>query len=138
MGPERQLRVFQVVCVVFVAVCFIFTRTLFRQAEPANSFEQGLFVLLALWSAYSGFRLQQTVNRVRTSAHLPPDNRSTPIRRWRAGHLMRLASATSVGLWGMILNFVGSPTWLVGAMFGLGLILLLIWSPGSSPAIAES
>jgi hypothetical protein len=38
----------------------------------------------------------------------------------------------------MILNFVGSPTWLVGAMFGLGLILLLIWSPGSSPAIAES
>lgn len=137
MGPERQLRLLQIVCVVFVASCFIFTRTLFRQAEPDRSFEQGLFVLLALWSVYSGFRLQRMFSRVRTSAHLPPDNRSTPIRRWQAGHLMRIASATSVGLWGMILHFVGSPPWLVGAMFGLGLVLLLIWSPGSNPAAPE-
>ncbi|MBI3476877.1 MAG: hypothetical protein HY010_14180 [Acidobacteria bacterium] len=42
---------------------------------------------------------------------------------------MRLASATSVGMWGLVLYYFNGPLWVVDAAFAVGLILLLTWRP---------
>jgi hypothetical protein len=133
--PEEQLRVYQVICVLFVAACILLSRSLVPEAEHASSAVQFFVILVAVWSAFSGFRLQRLLARDRSNSVQRSTTRkkSTPFTRWRAGHLMRLVSATSVALWGFVLFYLGGSTWLVDALFGSGLVLLLIWSPGSSP-----
>jgi hypothetical protein len=46
---------------------------------------------------------------------------------------VRLASATAVGLWALILSESGGSALLVNALFAFGIRLLLIWTPGASP-----
>lgn len=128
---ERQLRVIQITCVAFTAACIYFTFSILRSAERPFSVLQGVVVLCALWSASSGFMVQRLFNRI-GSRKLSPDGRSTPLGRWKVGHLMRLATATSVGLWALLLHIFGSPSWLAGAVYALALVLLLIWSPGTA------
>ena len=136
MGPERQLRILQAVCVIFVTSCVVLSNSL-RPTGHSTALVQVLIVLLALWSAYSGFRMQRILTRARSnSPQLAPDPRSTPFARWRVGNIVRLAFATSVGLWAMILGLFGSPSWLVFAMYGLALLLLPLWRPGNAPAMA--
>jgi hypothetical protein len=38
-------------------------------------------------------------------------------------------------LWEFLLQVFGGPAWLVDTLFGMGLVLLLIWKPGSCPAL---
>ena len=133
--PERQLRIIQVLCIVFVASCILLTHSLVHGTKHISFTLQIVAILFALWTAYSGFWLQRLLARVGSNPErLPATNKkSTPFTRWRAGHLMRLATATSVGLWGFVLYFLGGSSWLVDALLALGLLLLLLWSPGSSP-----
>jgi hypothetical protein len=46
---------------------------------------------------------------------------------------VRLASATSVGLWALILSENGGRAFAVNALFAVGMLLLLIWMPGATP-----
>jgi hypothetical protein len=92
-----------------------------------------LIVVLAIWSAVSGFTMQRRIVNGPTRTQRRAKT-STPVSRWRAGNLVRLASATSVGLWAFVLCEFGSPAWLVNTFFAIGLLLLLTWRPGASPA----
>ena len=86
----------------------------------------------AIWSAIVGFTLQRKVNR---TAKRPQraGSKSTPFTRWKAGHLMRLASATLVANWGLLLYYFQGPLWVVDTVFAAALILLIAWKPGTSP-----
>jgi hypothetical protein len=135
VAPERQLHVYQIACVVFVAFCAFLSHSLSWPTQRSTPLVKGLIVLLALWSVYSGFRLQRIIARARNNpSQVPPNPRSTPIAQWKAGNIIRLASSTSVGLWAMILGFFGGPPWLVYTMYGLSLFLLLLPKPQSPPA----
>jgi hypothetical protein len=135
-SPERQLRLVQSGLIVFIVVCFFVSRIGSVETRDAISPLQWLVVVAALWSAVSGFTVQRRINRVRSRSQTPP-RRSTPLGRWRTGHLVRLWTATAVGLWGLFLHYLGSPNWLVDVFFGLAMLLLLIWRPGATPAQAE-
>jgi hypothetical protein len=50
--------------------------------------------------------------------------------------VVRLSSATAVGLWGMLLFYTGGPDWLANVFLGLAMLLLLVWRPGVTPAEA--
>ena len=135
--PERQLRLLQIPYVGFALLCFWFAGSLpSNHSGRATTVVQVLMVLVAIWSAESGFWVQRYLarwgNRPTRSVRS-----STPLRRWRAGHLFRLASALSVSLWGLVLHQIGGSAWLADILIGAGLVLLLIWRPGVSPAEAE-
>jgi hypothetical protein len=132
MTPERQLRVFQIVCIVFVAACTAITHSILLQSQHAPAWELCLLVVLALWSATSGFRVQRMLTRV-GNRPIPAGSRSTPVSRWKAGHAIRLATATSVGLWAMVLQVLGGSAFLVYLLIGIALALLLYWNPGPTP-----
>jgi hypothetical protein len=130
---ERQLRFVQLACILFLVICIVlvyFGVLRNREPSPTISLMQGIVVLLALWSAISGFTLQRRLLSVRAQR---ASTKSTPFTRWRAGHIFRLWSAMAVGVWGLVLNGIRGPLWIVGVLLAVGLILLLIWRPGAIP-----
>lgn len=132
MRYARKLRVFQIVAIVYVLILFPLVRML-----PATSGVTTMtpfklvIVFLALYCAASGFTLQRRFLRV--SANPKVVVKSTPMKRWMVGHVIRIAFAIAVSLYGLLLHFLGGPEWLATSLIALGLILLLIWRPGDAP-----
>jgi hypothetical protein len=131
--PEHQLRLVQLGSILFLVVCILFVHLgAFGHPQPASHIDltQGVIIVLALWSAISGFTVQRKLQAREQSASL----KSTPFTRWRAGHLVRLASAVAVGMWGLILFKLRGGQRVTDVLFGVALILLLTWKPGGRPA----
>src|SRR5450432_2525974 len=131
---ERLLRFLQLACILLLALCILLVyfgvlRT--GEPRPTISLTQGGVILLALWSGVSGFTVQRRLLSVRTQR---ASTKSTPFTRWRAGHVFRLWSAVTVAVWGLVLNAIHGPLWIVGLLLAVSLTLLLIWRPGVNPA----
>ena len=134
--PERQLRLVQCGLIVFIVVCFLVKRIGKLETHDAFSPVQWLVIVAAIWSAISGFTVQRRINRIGSRSQTQ-SRRSTPVSRWRTGHLVRLWTATAMGLWGLLLHYTGGPEWLVNVFLGLAMLLLLIWRPGATPSPAQ-
>ena len=127
-SPERGLRFFQLALVAFIVACFLVKRLGRLEVHDGVALRDWLVIALATWSAISGFTMQRSINR---KASL------TPLARWRTGHVLRLCSATAVGMWGMVLHYFGASEWLSNALLGLAMVLLIAWRPGPIPAQAQ-
>jgi hypothetical protein len=132
--PERQLRMVQVGCIL-VLLASIRLGLKVQGTTHGSKAVQWVFIVLALLCALQGFTLQRRIVSPRPTRKLPP--RSTPFTRWKAGNVARLAFATSVGLYGLCLSEFGGVAWQVDVLFGLGMVLLLLWKPGTSPNLKD-
>jgi hypothetical protein len=130
MAPERQLRIVQVGCALVLLECFRVARTI--RVTQTSTLVQWIVIALALSCVWNGFLTQRLIVRGPKSRHRR-STRSTPFIRWRAGNIVRLAFATSVGLYGLVLRVLGGPPWQANCLLALGMILLLVWKPGQSP-----
>jgi hypothetical protein len=134
--PERQLRLVQAGYILFLVLCISMLHLgVLGNLESAGrtmNVSQYLAVVGAIWSAVVGFTFQRKMARTVTRPQRP-GTKSTPFTRWRAGHIIRFASATSVGIWGLVLYYFRGPLWVVDALLAVGLILLVTWRPGASP-----
>lgn len=59
--------------------------------------------------------------------------KSTPFTRWRAGNIIRLWTAASVGIWALVLAEFGASRILANVFFAVALLLLVLWTPGIVP-----
>jgi hypothetical protein len=140
MNPERQLRLLQIVFILLVLMFFAESRwytpdcVLIRHRTGA--FVQLLFILVAAETIRVGFKVQRIMLCVR-SRSLPPKLKSTPLSRWRAGNVMRLATTASVGLQALVLHLFNGSAILIYLLFASSLLLLLIWRPGTIPSPTE-
>src|ERR1700690_518260 len=100
-SPERQLRLVQSGEIFFIVLCFFLKRIGTLETRQAISSGQWFIIVAAIWSAISGFTVQHRINRAETRPH-KLSSTSTPLRRWKAGHLVRLSTAAAVGLWGLV------------------------------------
>lgn len=134
--PQRQLRLVQATCLLVLGACILLTYWRGHENLGTSSsvgVGQGIIILLALWSATSGFTMQRKLQR-RTQAR---SSKSTPFTRWRTGHIFRLWSATAVAIWALLLYDFHGPLWIADVLFGLAMVLLLIWKPDIAPARDE-
>jgi len=134
--PAIQLRLFQGGCLLVLVVWILLLHFgAVGSLEPAGrelKLTQLLMLVGALWSAVVGFTFQRKLTRIATRSRRSGTT-STPFTRWKAGHVMRLLTATSVGTWGMALYYFHGPLWLVDMVSAVALILLVAWKPGASP-----
>lgn len=132
MKTAQQLRMMQVACVLVVLGCVLLSW--FRTLPTRRGFSliHLVVIVAAIWSAVVGFTLQRKIVN-RTTQVRSTSTKSTPLRRWKAGHIVRLLCANSVGLSGLLLDGFGGPSYLVYSLFTLGLFLLVIWVPGAPP-----
>ena len=133
MKQTQAPRIFQIVAIIFVIFLFLLVRILpsTSGASAITPFKL-IIVFLALYCAASGFTLQRRLLRVPANPNIAV--KSTPIKRWMSAHVIRLAFAVAVSLYGFLLHFLGGPEWLAVSLIALGLILLLFWRPGDEPA----
>jgi hypothetical protein len=129
MKPERQLRIFQGVCL-FLALVVLLCLPLQSVQTGTRQFSVGnvLLAIFAVYMAWMGFFVQRLFNRLGKHGR-----RVTPTKAWMWGHVTRLAIALSVCMYAVLLHIDGAASWLVYCIFGLGVILLLIWRPGIAP-----
>jgi hypothetical protein len=128
--PERQLRIVQMGCV----LCLLASIRLGLKVQGTTHGSRGVqwvLIGLALLCTVHGFTFQRRI--VAPNLSRTRSRRSTPFTRLIAGNIARLAFATSVGLYGLCLSEFGGVAWQVDSLFALGIILLLIWKPGTSP-----
>jgi hypothetical protein len=131
MNAVARLRIVQVGCILMVLACLWLSRFRHHEWQGSLALRHWIVMALALWTAICGFTLQRRlVNRPVNSRRRP---KSTPFTRWRAGHIFRLWTAMSVGLWALLLREYAGPAMMVNALFVLALLLLLLWTPGPVP-----
>ena len=59
---------------------------------------------------------------------------STPVQRWLSGCILSLALFESCVLFAFVLHQIGARERIVETLFGLGMISLLFWNPGTPPS----
>ena len=129
MSPVARLRLVQLGCIVLVLLSMGLIYYRRNPEEVRLTARHWIVMVAAIWSATSGFTIQRRI------VHRQPSRfgKSTPFTRWRAGHIFRLWTASSLGGWAVVLSDDGGPHLVVNAFFAIGLLLLLFWSPGIVP-----
>jgi hypothetical protein len=131
----RHLRIVQVVCILLALSGAWLIHHGKSTSNDVVTPVHWFIVLAAIYCATAGFTVQRRI--IQAPKRLQTTKSSTPLSRWRAGNLIRLSMATSVSLWGTVLSVYRGPTWLAFTFFALGLIQLLIWTPGNTPVMAQ-
>jgi hypothetical protein len=132
MNAIARLRIVQIGCILVVFACVWVSRLGDHEWQGSLAVRHWIVIAAAIWTAISGFTLQRRIVN-RPSRPAKPASRSTTFTRWRAGHIARLLTATSVGYWALLLSEFAGPPWLVNAFFALSLSLLVVWRPGAVP-----
>lgn len=125
-----RLRLVQIAGILLLLECIRFSRSMGHEWNGTITAAHWLCILLAASAGISGFTVQRALVKERPRKS---SSTSTPFTRWRTGNLVRLVMAYTVGLYGFCLSVFGGPPLAVRALFALGLILLLVWTPGSIP-----
>jgi hypothetical protein len=132
MKQARTLRIYQIVCILLTLYFFRLIHMLpGPEGQSAMTPLKWIVLALALYSAAGGFYMQKKLLRTPTDPRIAA--KSTPAKRWMVANIVRLAFATAVGLYGMVLHFNGGPKSLVVSLIALGLVLLLVWRPVRFP-----
>jgi hypothetical protein len=135
LTTERHFRVVQVFCILVVLTCFR-VALMVDKTSPEITAIQWILIGMGVWAILSGFILERQIVRHPNKAPRR-STRSTPFSRWRAGNLVRVASAASVACWGLILRENGGRSWIANIFFVVAGLLLLIWRPRARPTEAN-
>lgn len=137
MRQARTLRVMQIVFVAYILLLFWILHLLPAAPGPHSMSPLAwTIVCIALLSGVFGFVLQSWILRVPirpAPTHPQSASKNSPLRRWFAGHVIRMSFSLAVSLYGVILHSTGAPDSAVFSLAGLGLILILFWKPGEIP-----
>jgi|ERR1019366_9164356 hypothetical protein len=85
---------------------------------------------LALYAAAVGFFFGRRMIPRSEEAIAKTVSDPKALKQWEAGHLIRLASAEAIAVWGVALRMVlGGTLWQASFFYAVGLLLLLLWTP---------
>src|SRR5215470_3176790 len=125
----------------FVAAwfCLLF---LFKFISPMNNSLPTYFpALLGLVSitdiAIGSIRRARYLSDAADILHTEPENR-TGLAKWRIANILSFAFAQTVSLFGFLLKLLGWNWNIAGIFFGVGLALLLWWTPRRIQAMPGS
>jgi len=57
--------------------------------------------------------------------------------KWRTGNLLSFCFAETISLFGVVLKFLGYEWRIAGVFFGVGLLLLILWTPQKIEALPQ-
>jgi hypothetical protein len=129
---KRLLRIIQISFIVASLMIIDVSRKIHPQARNVNASLQWAIVFIAIGVTLSGFLVQRLMLRAQSQS-LPAAHNSTLRDWWFIRHILRFAFAQAVVLFGFILHILGSTSILVTVLYVSGILLLLIWWPGTCP-----
>ena len=131
-SPALVMRVMKIVFIVSgVLFFFVALKLPNNTSQPPMPKIQLLLTVLALSNVVFGFNTRRIIRGAKgTSEDVPT---SIQLKRWMSAGVVSLAFFESCILFGFVLHFLGAPFWRVELLFGVGLIAMLFWSPGTPP-----
>ena len=130
---KSKLRRLRLIQLAMIAVIPIFGWVAEFGRDPGSSdwtLRHWLVTGLAFWGALGGFRIRHRPLHRSEDALAKDLSNPKALKQWEAGHLIALASAESLVLWGLVLRMVlGGALWQALLFYAAGLFLLLLWTP---------
>jgi hypothetical protein len=130
MNRTAQLRLIQIGCIILVVACGIAAYFANDNSRTLWIAYQLLIGVAAFWSAVGGFTVER---KLRAKQPNGGQRASTPFTRWRTANIVRLWSAASVGLWGLVLVELGGSRAIAFVLLAVSVLLLVLWNPGVVP-----
>jgi F0F1-type ATP synthase membrane subunit c/vacuolar-type H+-ATPase subunit K len=97
-----------------------------------------LMVGLAVYAGLGGFLLRRRLIHRSESALAKDTSDPKALKQWEAGHLIALAMAEGIVVWGVVVRMViGGTLWQASLFYATGFLLLLLWTP-RMPSTASS
>jgi len=126
----RKLRLIQSAYIVAIPLFGWIAESTSGRGSSAWTLWHWVMTGLALWAALGGFRIRHRLIR-RTEEALAKDASSPKaLRQWQAGHIVGMASAEAIVLYGVVVRMViGGALWQASLFYVTGLFLLLLWTP---------
>ena len=120
----------------FAMFIIVVVRTPAPTLQSPNPTLEWSISTIAIISAIVGYFGRGLLGRMMGSAST---NRTTsnPLGLWMTGNVFSLACIEACVLFGVVLHFVGARVRFVELLFSVGIIVLLIWSPGTPPTGQE-
>jgi hypothetical protein len=85
---------------------------------------------LALYGAFAGFFFRRRLIRRSEEALAKGAPNPNVLRQWEAGHIVGMACAEAIAIWGVVVRMVlGGALWQASLFYASGLFLLLLWTP---------
>jgi hypothetical protein len=135
MDPKTQQakKIAQILKMFFVLAGLMFSYIAFKFPPQRAVPPQSGFELIILVAAAMNVLLGFILPKIKASLRNPTFNResSTPIQRWFSDYVLSLAMFESCILFGLILHFMGSRVLIVDTLSAVGLLAMLIRSPGT-------
>jgi len=131
---QKMLRIIQIVFVVFGALQFLNVHFIPSNVPTGTlTLFQGLVVVIAVSDNVIGILLQRIL--VKGPGRISAVGKAATLaQRWLIANVVRLALSLSTSLFGLVLHMTGSPNWLAQALIGLGILFMVVVSPGKPPA----
>ena len=132
MNPSsRTLRIAQAVFVLYSIVLFF----LMGRLKPSVSQDTSLQFLwaisaIAVIDSIIGFFIRAAILRKSQSMDAPYKQR---LKAWFSGNIVGYAFSLSTCLFAFVLHMLGAPERWAQALFGLGILMLVVQSPGTPP-----
>lgn len=133
-APVRVVRTMKYAFVVSVFLfIYVTIRVPSKAARPPQQSFELIIVMLALINLALGLNGRRFWGRL-AQANAGRTSNTTPLNQWFSANVFSLAMIESCALFAVVLHMLGSPTKLVGILFGCALLALFVWSPGAPPA----
>jgi F0F1-type ATP synthase membrane subunit c/vacuolar-type H+-ATPase subunit K len=94
---------------------------------------------VALCIVFAGSRFRRRVLARAATALAKDASDPKVLKQWEAGHVVVMAFAENIALWGLVVRLVlGGALWQASLFYSVSLILLLYWTPRLPTALAQS
>ena len=126
----RKLRLIQWALIAAISVFACVAEIAHGRGNGDWTLRHWLVTGLALWAVVGGFRVRHRL--LHRSAEVLTKGASNPkaLKQWEVGHVIGLALAGGVALWGLVVRMVLSATlWQASLFTRLVYFLLLLWTP---------
>ena len=129
---EKTFRAIRIVHFAFIWAWFLLLVALKfigqTQATPAPYLPAILVVVSVTDAAIGYFRRSKYLADAAKAFQIDPES-PAGLRNWRVANVLSFVFAQTISLFGFVLKFLGSSWNIAGIFFGVGLLLLIIWTP---------
>ena len=135
--PARVMRIIWFGFVLSGAMLIYIVVTIPAQvSDPMGPVVQIILVISALVAVVLGFLMPRILRRAARRAR-EGQTESVALHAWFRDDLIGLAWIYSCNIFAFILHFFRSQAGLVELLFGVGMVSLLLWQPGTPPTASE-